>query len=127
MEIINAIKRNLNRELLRGQWENSVDDNLTGHCYIATEALYWLLGAKQSKYRPYVLSHRNCPELLDKGETHWFLMNPDDKTDILDPTVEQFGGEKIPYEKAVANGMMNYPAGGSRRARIIINGVLNKQ
>ncbi|RPI85148.1 MAG: hypothetical protein EHM34_02385 [Nitrosopumilales archaeon] len=119
MQIIDEIKKNLNRGLLRGKWKNSADDNLSGHCYVATEALYWLLGAKQSTYRPYVLSHRTCPELLNAGETHWFLMNPEDHT-ILDPTAEQFGAMKIPYEKAVANGMMNYPEGGSRRAKQII-------
>lgn len=53
-------------------------------------------------------------------------MNPNDITDILDPTVEQFGNDRIPYEKAVANGMINYPVGGSKRARKIIESISKK-
>ena len=74
--LINKIKSVLSPDLLKGMWKKDNPINKTeGHCYIATEALYWLLGGSESKYKPFVLSNRVWPEELDEGETHWFLKN----------------------------------------------------
>jgi hypothetical protein len=54
----------------------------TGHCYVATEALYHLLG-KEVGFRPYVFRHPN-------GATHWWLGHPE-TGEILDPTSPQLG------------------------------------
>lgn len=78
-----------------------------------------MLGGFDSDFTPYVLSHRNWPEIMDEGETHWFLKN--NKTGkILDPTKEQFEDIPIAYNKGTPNGMMNHPKGGSKRTKEII-------
>lgn len=117
-DIIKKIQSVLSPDLLKGMWNKEFENPMTGHCYIATEALYWVLGGPDSEWRPFVLSHKTWPEGLDAGETHWFLKN--NKGDILDPTKEQFEGEEIRYDKGTPNGMMNHPYGGSKRAKEII-------
>lgn len=118
-EIIQKIKKSLTPDLLKGMWKKSANSGCScaGHCYVATESLYWILGGKESKYKPCVLSDK-------KGITHWYLMNLEDNT-VLDPTVEQFYGKEVPYEKGKPNGMMNHPIGGSKRAKIVIDRVNN--
>jgi hypothetical protein len=116
--LIVKIKSVLTPDLLKGIWKKESDNPMAGHCYIATEALYWLLGGPYSEWKPYVLSHKTWPDGLDEGETHWFLKNKN--REILDPTKEQFEGCEIEYDKGTPNGMMNYPVGGSKRAKEII-------
>lgn len=69
-------------DLLRSSYQAEVEAGahpLTGHCYVACEALYHL-AAKDAGYRPMVL---RVP-----GGTHWFLEN--DAGYVLDPTSAQF-------------------------------------
>lgn len=81
-----------------------------GHCYVATEALYYLLGGEEEGWHPMFIKHEEEP--------HWFLQN-DDGT-IIDPTAEQFE-TPVPYEKAVGKGFLtNYP---SARAQQVIDGI----
>lgn len=115
---IKKIQSVLTPDLLKGMWNKEFDNPLAGHCYAATEALYWILGGPQSDYKTYVLSHLTWPEGLDEGETHWFLRNS--KGEILDPTAGQFEDVEIDYNKGKYNSMMNYPKGGSKRAKEII-------
>ncbi len=118
--LITKIQKNLSPDLLKGIWKNESPENYKGYCYVATEAMYWLLGGPDSQYTPYVIGHKEWPEVFKQGETHWFLKHK--KTGkIIDPTKEQFGNLTIPYDKAKANGMMNYPVGGSKRAKILIS------
>ncbi len=71
-----------------------------GHCYIASEALYYLLGGKEAGWHPMFIRHEDEP--------HWFLKN--DNGDIIDPTAEQFE-TPVPYEEAVGKGFLtNYPS-----------------
>ena len=118
--VISKIRKNLTPDLLKGRWETSPDDGVSGHCYVATEALYWMMG-KSMGFKPHVLGHNECPELLKEGETHWFLMK--DQSMVLDVTADQFKGS-IPYAKGRANGMMNHPEGGSKRAQVLIKKIL---
>ena len=118
--MVTEIKKRLSPDLLKGYWKDKGGHRLAGHCYVATEVLYLLIGRQQSKYRPYVLNHKICPQLLAEGETHWYLMNPNDMSDVVDITEEQFGEKKVPHAKGVPNGMMNHPERGSKRARIVI-------
>jgi hypothetical protein len=120
--LISKIQSVLTPDLLKGIWKNPTSNSVAGHCYAATESLYWLLGGPDSYFKPYVLTHKTFPEGLDEGETHWFLRNF--KGDVLDPTSDQFS-VPISYEKGKANGMMNYPKGGSKRAKEIIRRVTN--
>ena len=116
--LMDKIKSVLTPDLLKGMWNKEFDNPMTGHCYAATEALYWMLGGPKSEWRPYVLSNKTWPERLGVGETHWYLKNV--FGEILDPTKEQFGAEEIKYDKGTPNGMMNYPEGGSKRDKEII-------
>lgn len=114
--LIRKIQANLTPDLLNKQWRATADFRGTGHCYVATEALYWMMGGPQSGYKPHVLSNITWPEGLAKGETHWFLAKGQS---VLDPTASQFDRD-IPYRKGRSNGMMNHPHGGSKRARKLI-------
>ena len=118
-ELVRKIKKNLTPDLLKGIWKKDDPKNYSGYCYVATEALYWMLGGPKSDYYPYVLGNKDWPEGLNPGETHWFLKNKSDK--VIDPTKEQFGELVVPYNKGKANGMMNYPVGGSKRCKILID------
>ena len=118
MKIIENIQSVLTPDLLKGIWKRETENKLEGHCYIATESLYWLLGGPESVWKPYVLSHKTWPDGLNVGETHWFLKN--NIGEILDPTKEQFGDLEIDYNKGKLNCMMNYPIGGSKRSREIM-------
>jgi hypothetical protein len=116
--LIRKIQSVLTPDLLKGMWAKEFENPLAGHCYAATEALYWMLGGPESDWKTYVLSHLSWPEGLDEGETHWFMRNS--KGEILDPTAGQFEGQEIAYDKGRYNSMMNYPKGGSKRAREIM-------
>lgn len=122
--LIKKIQSVLTKDLLKGMWNKDFDNPLAGHCYAATEALYWMIGGPESDWKTYVLSHLSWPEGLDKGETHWFLRN--NKGEILDPTAGQFGGQDIAYDKGKYNSMMNHPKGGSKRAREIMRRISNQ-
>lgn len=121
--IVRKIRKNLTPDLLKGIWKSDDPKNFTGYCYVAVEALFWILGGPNSDYSPYVIGSKEWPEVLKPGQTHWFLKN---KTTgkIIDPTSEQFGDNVIPYERGKANGMMTHPKGGSKRAKILMSRVL---
>ena len=55
---------------------------MRGNCYTTCEALYHLLGGKQSGWKPMNMRH--------EGDSHWFLRHKSGL--ILDPTVNQFAG-----------------------------------
>ena len=61
---------------------------LAGYCYVATQAVWVLLGGLSSDFRPYVIAN-------DGVDTHWYLMDFDGN--IIDPTASQFE-KRIPYE-----------------------------
>ena len=70
--------------------------NLRGNCYVACEALYHLLGGKESGYKPMWVKH--C------GDTHWFLKHSSGL--ILDPTRLQFHDNLPHYDRARACGFL---------------------
>ena len=101
-KLISEIQDVLTPDLLKGSWRHIGDkDPMHGQCYAATSALWHMLGTSSSGYTPYVLSPRNYPELLDPGETHWYLMNRDGH--VLDVTAAQFNGYPIDYSRGIAN------------------------
>ncbi len=109
-KIIRAIQSALTPDLLNPQWRAKAspgDHPVTGHCYIAAEALFHVWG-KRRGYRSHVISGR--------GWTHWFLMHPTGHR--ADPTKEQFGSKPIPYGRARRCGFLT--KGPSKRAREII-------
>lgn len=105
----------LTLDLLQPKWRKiniASGIRVTGHCYAASEALFYLLGGKEhSPYRP-----KRIP--IENGQ-HWFLQHPE-TGDILDPTSEQFPNG-IDYSQAIGCGFMQQ----SDRSKIIINRVKN--
>ena len=51
-----------------------------GHCYVASEVLYHMLGGESSGYEVFQMEHEN--------QSHWFLKNRNGR--VLDPTWQQF-------------------------------------
>lgn len=118
IEISDLIKTNdtiLTPELLKPKWRKinlASGIRTTGHCYAASEALFYILGGKEhSDYRPKRIS-------IDNG-SHWFLQHKE-TGEILDPTSTQFP-EGIDYSKSIGCGFMQQ----SDRSKIIIERVLN--
>jgi hypothetical protein len=107
-----AIYFSLSADLLNPYWRSKAagEHRTFGHCYVATEALWHLLGGKRSGYQPYVIS-------LPENETHWFLQHKDSGR-RLDVTKAQFGKDPIPYEQARCTGFLTVHP--SRRARIVM-------
>ncbi len=83
---------------------------LTGHCYVAAEAVYHM-GAKGEGYRPHVLR-------LEDGGTHWYLM--DEQGTVLDPTAAQF--DQAPeYQAGRCCGFLTTRP--SKRTRTVMAGI----
>lgn len=70
----------LTDDLRKNQYKGS-PNLMTGHCYVASEALYHLLGRD---------GWTSCVMRV-RGGTHWFLRRSDGA--ILDPTCDQFDFE----------------------------------
>jgi hypothetical protein len=118
-QLIKVIQLALSPELLSKSWKTKPGIHFTaGHCYCATEALYHLIGGKNSGFCPKVLSHLSWPDGLDIDETHWFLKHISGI--VLDPTKEQFDCP-IPYELGRGSGFLTKTP--SRRAKIIMERV----
>lgn len=66
-----------------------------GNCYVTSEALYHLLGGKESGWKPMNMKH--------EGESHWFLKHKSGL--ILDATASQFK-KKPDYQKARGRGFL---------------------
>lgn len=78
---------------------------MRGNCYVASEALYHLLGGRRAGYKPMTVRH--------EGDVHWFLVHVPTGL-VLDPTVSQFQSPPD-YTKARGRGFLTRTP--SRRAR----------
>lgn len=76
-----------------------------GNCYVASEALYHLLGGKRAGWTP--------KRVRFAGDVHWFLQHRSGM--VLDVTRAQFGRVRPPYERARGGGFLTRRP--SRRAR----------
>lgn len=142
-DIKKAIIESLTPDLLEKKYLALLDPNdpvETGHCYVASEAFFYLIGGKQSGFLSFV-----CPYFTDgkeywfidpplnvifRKETHWWTRAP--KGDILgtgiihDVTVGQYDFE-FPYQygrhAAFMHPKKNTP---SKRARLIMDRVEEK-
>lgn len=83
MRLLLQIRKHLTDDLLLPKYRKKIRrTNTAGHCYVATETLYHLLGPNnKKKYKPYYIKVN--------GVTHWYLMS-DNQLEILDPTYDQF-------------------------------------
>lgn len=96
----------LTDDLRRPPWRGH-DNPLAGHCYVASEVLYHLLGGKESGLTPQFVRH--------EGQPHWFLKTPEGT--IIDPTAEQFNSP-VPYDAARGCGFLT--RGPSKRAQTVM-------
>jgi hypothetical protein len=95
-ETMKSIKKHLSPDLLKPEYRGN-DNPYYGHCYVATEALYHLLGGEKSGLYP--VRARD-----DKGVVHWWL--EDDDGNIYDPTREQYAFSNPPYDKGKRGGFL---------------------
>ena len=111
--IIKKVQKFLTPDLLRGRWKLQ-SHPLEGHCYVAAEALWYLLG--KDNWKPMCASYQ---DELGKA-THWWLVHK--KTNkIADPTREQYLPDVPPYHLGKGSGFLtNTP---SKRAQIVMDRV----
>lgn len=113
--IIAKVQRALSPDLLSGRWKVQTHP-LEGHCYIAAEALWHLLGPDE--WRPF------CASYKDEGgkATHWWLEHRI-TGERADPTREQYEPDEPPYH--IGKPMRFLTKAPSKRARIVIDRVMN--
>ena len=114
-----AIHSSLSTELLSPSQRAMIrpgDHPTKGHCAVATEAAYHLLGGKESGWIPTVL-----PRKVLGYTTHWWLRNPA-TGECFDPTSEQFP-DGVPYHLGKGCGFQGRPGVPSKRAKIVIGRV----
>ena len=95
----------LTDDLRRPPYKGS-SNPLTGHCYVASEALYHLLGSRD--WVPCNIQHEGGP--------HWYLKNKV-TGEILDATAGQFE-TPVPYEKGRGKGFLTKEP--SKRAKELL-------
>ena len=100
---------NLDDGLRKKPWKGHPNP-LAGHCYVASEALFHLLGGYGAGWKARTVRH--------EGSNHWFLEHP--ILGILDVTAAQYT-DPVPYHEARGRGFLT-PAP-SKRAREVINRV----
>lgn len=83
---------------------------MSGHCYVAAETLYTLLGGREAGLIPKTVRH--------EGATHWWLETQEGE--IIDPTGDQFSSS-VPYAMGRGRGFLTREP--SRRARVLLERV----
>ena len=68
---------------------------MTGHCYVAAESLFHLLGGKAAGLKPTTIRH--------EGSVHWWLV--DSEGEVLDLTADQFR-TPVPYSEGRPRGFL---------------------
>jgi hypothetical protein len=104
--VVHAVQGALDDSLRRAPWKGS-SDPMAGHCYVAAEAVYHMLGGKASGYTPMFIRHEGSP--------HWYLRNKSGK--VLDPTASQFH-TPVPYDQGKGKGFLTSEP--SKRAQTVI-------
>ena len=107
-----AILRALDNSLRRQKYQNNPNP-VAGHCYVSSEALYYLLGGPQGEWMPQFIRH--------ESEPHWFLRHRRTGA-VLDLTASQFQ-TSVPYAKGRRQAFLT--SGPSRRAQVVIARVRN--
>lgn len=112
----NMIVGNLSDDLLDKKYRNIKSNKQSlpitfGHCYIASEAAFYLLGGKEAGWKPCYINHLGC--------SHWFLIHKSGAK--LDLTANQFKSP-IDYSKAIGKGFLTKMP--SKRCRLLIKRIL---
>ena len=105
-----GVRTLLKKDLIK---DEEKDNPMFGHCYVATETLYYLIGGKNQPFQP-------CRGRDGTGYNHWWLQHK--KTgEIIDVTADQYRkrGEFPPYENGKFGGFLtNKP---SKRTKIVLD------
>lgn len=125
LHVEDAVRAALSKDLLNPVWREKIalrggkESVVTGHCYVASEALFHLLGGALAGWKAYYLNHDLWPEQLAQGETHWYLRHTSYDI-ILDPTAAQYR-TAVPYRRGKACGFCTrWP---SVRAKVVMGRV----
>ena len=105
--LTSAIQNALSDDLRNPEYRGDPNP-LTGHCYVASEAAYHLLGGREAGWKP---------KFFSQGR-HWWLENEDGRH--LDITAGQFA-DPYPYENGKGKGFLT--AQPSKRAQVVIDRV----
>ena len=90
-----------------GMVEGMMRTSRRGNCYVASEAMYHILGGKAAGWKPMRLK---CA-----GDCHWFLQHTSGM--IVDPCVMQFD-RRPPYHLGIGCGFLTKQP--SKRARALM-------
>ncbi len=97
---VQAVQAALTPELLKPEYREANERHpLAGHCYVATEALFHLLGGRESEWQSMHTEH--------EGVEHWWLRSKADGS-VLDATAEQFE-TLVPYDDVVRGWELSLP------------------
>ncbi|NIT79673.1 MAG: hypothetical protein GWN58_33490 [Anaerolineae bacterium] len=110
-EMVARLQSVLTPDLLKQPYRRQVEagaNPLTGHCYVASEALYHLCGGAESGLTPCSVRH--------EGTVHWYLKTL--TNDPIDPTAAQFK-TPVPYEQGRGRGFLTKQP--SKRAQTVID------
>lgn len=114
-QAVKSIRSALTRDLLNAEYraiQEAGGHPMAGHCFVASEALWHLMGGKGSGF----VSHVGRVN----GKTHWWVVGPDGR--VFDPTFDQFP-EPVDYAAGKGTGF-GVPGGGpSKRARELLRRV----
>jgi len=108
--LVHQVQGALTPELLHPEHQGGKGP-LAGHCYVATQALWHLMGGAQSGYTPH-----SGP--APGNDTHWWLVQQQ-TGHVLDPTASQF--PSYDYSKGTGRGFLTKDP--SQRARVVMDRV----
>lgn len=112
--MVEAVRGALSDDLRKKPYQGAANC-MAGHCYVASEALYHILGAKEAGWTPMHVSHEGGP--------HWYLKNRHSGK-VIDATADQFQ-TPVPYHLGKGKGFLT--ALPSKRANIVISRVLTRK
>ena len=111
--ILGVLEDHLSDDLRQPQYRGHPNP-LRGHCYVMSEAFFYILGGKSQGWKP-----ATCNVLCDgKRVVHWFLFHERNRV-ICDPTRQQFTEEEfVPYAYGRGRGFLTKKP--SKRTRELI-------
>jgi hypothetical protein len=104
--LVDQVRSKLTPDLLKPEYAGG--EFPSGHCYVATEAIYHLLGGAASGLKPVRLR-------MPDGVVHWWLETPEGA--VIDATHDQY--EHIPYAEGRGGGF--YTKQPSKRAQTLMS------
>lgn len=107
--LVNDVRKVLTDDLRKSEYRENPNP-MAGHCYVASEALYHLLGGKAEGWKPMSIQHEGGP--------HWFLKHEDGA--VIDATADQFR-TPVPYDEGRGCGFLTRDP--SARTKIVLRRV----